>query len=757
MFRNTNLRGQILIPVCSTVGIIFLSVFSWFILQQNSIARNQAIELANEIGEKYGNEFKISMEVAIESAQTLANTFESMKAQKKLLSREETNEMFRHQLRKNSELFGIYTAWEPNTFDGNDALFKNTVGHDKTGGYYPWVFKQGNDFGLQPLKIPYETEWYKKSKNSRQDIVFNPSTWKAGGKSVTVVDIVTPIINNGKFTGIVGTEIEISEYKRMISAITPFEIGFAYLISNDGKFVAHPNESFIGTNVVEHVPDDKKSEIIKAIKTGQSYQINSINDGVEFIQVINPVTFGKSETPWSFGIAVPVDKIVEDSRQMMWLAVILGLISMLVIVCIIFIIVKQVVTRISIGVKVTQAISVGDLNQSFEVRKNDELGILGRSLNHMVEMLKVKESIAKSISIGDLRPELSLASDKDELGKALQEMKENLAQMILKIKSGVVRMSGSLSEFSAISSQMSNSTTEMSAQSTTIAGAAEQITAGIGTLASSNSEMNANVQSIAATSTEVSQNMKDISHSMETLADSIHQVSEKSENAQDVARKAIEMSNTSTDKMSQLSESARKIGEFSQIIKEIAQQTNLLALNANIEAASAGEAGKGFAVVANEIKELANQSSRSAEDISNTINEIQQNTELSVQSMNDVANIITNIDQSTSEMSELSRQGAESVNIIVSNVKESTVGVGEVSGLINEISSATDMAAKTSEEFTASVSEISRNMQELNCAVSETSIGVEQVHKEVASLSEISDEMTRMVEQFKLREDYSAN
>lgn len=414
------------------------------------------------------------------------------------------------------------------------------------------------------------------------------------------------------------------------------------------------------------------------------------------------------------------------------------------------VLIRSIIKALSTYITMARSIADGELPEALKTDRSDEIGLLAEALNQMVSSLKEKVNFAKQISEGDLDAVLENSSERDRLGVTLEKMKENLTEMIIHIKSSTSSLTDSLSGLSAVSSQMSGATTEMSTQSTTVAGAAEEISAGIETLASSNSEMNANVHSISATATQVSDNMKGISSSMDQLEDSIKKVSDRSGHAQEIAKQAITTAARSTEKMNELDMSANKIGEFSQIIKEIAQQTNLLALNANIEAASAGEAGKGFAVVANEIKELANQSSRSAEDISETISEIQKNTETSVHSMKDVTTIISTIDQSTSEIFDLSKEGSKNVNLIVNNVKESTTGIEEVSSLIKEISSATDSAAKTSEEFTLSSGEISKNMQELNRVVSDTANGVNQVHSQANALSEVSEKLQMMVEKFKL-------
>lgn len=586
-------------------------------------------------------------------------------------------------------------------------------------------------------------------------MILNPYEYSVGTENVLMTTLVVPIMgqNEDKFLGVISVDITLEQIQNEISAVKPFGTGYGYVISNNGILASHPDVNKVGKAYQTLLPEKVRGKALASIQNGKSFQFYGVDQsGNETIHVLTSIKIGRTGTPWAFGIVIPMDKVMENSKNLMLITSIYCVAGLLILSGFIFLIINRLVIRIKIGADFATKVSQGNLNDMMVVKRADEFGMMGFALNNMVHTLKNKEKFACLIADGDLSADFMMASDQDELGKALLQMKENLSEMIGDIKGSSSQMSKSLIGLSSISSQMASATGEMSSQSKIVAGAADQISSGVSTLASSNSEMNANIQSIASTSTQVSQSMADIAMSIDEVSDSIQQVSEKSEAAQQIAKQAIEISNLSTRKMDELDRSSYKIGEFSQIIKEISQQTNLLALNANIEAASAGDAGKGFAVVANEIKELANQSSRSAEDISKTILEIQQNTESSMQSMQDVAQIISTVDQSTIEITNISREGAEKVCSIVNHVKESAIGVEDVSKLINEISVVTASTAKTSEEFTLSIEEISKNIQQLNGVVSETAEGVTQVHAESRSLSDVSGELQQVVGKFALTE-----
>lgn len=286
------------------------------------------------------------------------------------------------------------------------------------------------------------------------------------------------------------------------------------------------------------------------------------------------------------------------------------------------------------------------------------------------------------------------------VGSATNKTADTLQASMKSIAQNAQSLSSSSEELSATSQQMSGNAEETSAQANTVASATQQVTTNLNSVATGAEEMTATVQSISTNAGEAAK----------------------------IAGEAVKTANAANATVAKLGESSAEIGQVIKVITSIAQQTNLLALNATIEAARAGEAGKGFAVVANEVKELAKQTAKATEDISQKITAIQEDTKRAVESIGSITAVINQINDISSTIATAVEEQSATTNEMSRNVQEAAKGSGE----------------------------ISKNIQGVAAAAESTTHGAQDSLKAAEQLTEMSRELRNMVDQFKLEADEEA-
>jgi methyl-accepting chemotaxis protein len=297
----------------------------------------------------------------------------------------------------------------------------------------------------------------------------------------------------------------------------------------------------------------------------------------------------------------------------------------------------------------------------------------------------------------------------------VNQLGESLSNVINQVSEAVSATASASSEISSSTEQMAAGAQEQTQQATEVAGAVEQMTKTI-------IETTQN----ATTASQLAKHAGDTAIAggkivEETVAGMIR--------IADVVKK-------SADTVEALGRSSDQIGEIVQVIDDIADQTNLLALNAAIEAARAGEQGRGFAVVADEVRKLAERTTKATKEIATMIKQIQKDTSGAVESMS------------------LGTNEVESGKLLAAkagvSLKEIIAGATTVVDTISQVAAASEEQSSASEQ-------ISKNIEAISSVTQESAAGTQQIARAAEDLNRLTQGLQELVGQFKTTDDGSSN
>jgi methyl-accepting chemotaxis protein len=332
--------------------------------------------------------------------------------------------------------------------------------------------------------------------------------------------------------------------------------------------------------------------------------------------------------------------------------------------------------------------------------------IVRQLLSHIGTEPTELEEIAEKVAAGDLT--VQFASGKTGVYEAMRRMVEGLREVIGKVNKSALDVSAAAIELDSSAQRTADDSHEVVGQAETVAVASEQ-------MFSTSTDIARNCHLAADSSGRASASAQSGAAIVRDTVDGMNRIAEKVRSSASV----VEKLGTRSD----------QIGDIVATIEDIADQTNLLALNAAIEAARAGEQGRGFAVVADEVRALAERTTRATREIGAMIKSIQQETRLAVQAM----------EEGVGEVERGTGEAARSGHAL----EEILDQINQVTGQINQIATAAEEQTATTQEITSNIHHISETMQT-------SARSSRDISSASSKLSRSSGEMQDLVLRFKL-------
>ena len=424
---KNNISTKMLLFIIIPSIIIYAASIGYISLSSQKIGYADATNIVKSVDEEYASKVEENLNSNMAKVRTLAQAFKKYRTIPTEQRKKIYSDMYEGIFKANPKFISLWDSWELSNIDST---------YDKPYGRYVYEFwRDGTEVKENFLykSMDGDPTDYARLKKNKIESIEEPYYYSYTGNEkdqILETSLIVPLLDNNKFIGVVGVDISLDVFNDLIKEIKPFDRSYAYLISNQGVIVAHPNKSYIGKSI-DKVESRKaeKYNIIDEVQKGKQFSFtdkDSLNE--KYFYSFFPINVGKTRTPWSIAIAVPIKVVTKQARNNFYVSMFVGLLGLMIIVLVIWLISRNISIPLTKTTDILQKLSQGKISHTnkLEVKSKDELGDMANSVNILINGLNSTAKFAEQIGEGNLDEDFKLLSDEDILGTSLLEMRKSL-------------------------------------------------------------------------------------------------------------------------------------------------------------------------------------------------------------------------------------------------------------------------------------------------------------------------------------------
>ena len=429
MKLQMKLKHKIQVLIISISAIIYISAIAYIsINSRQSSYKNTKSVIDNQVA-KFANKIQGQMNENMAVVRTLALGFSNYDYLPKDSMMRFVNKMYEDIFPAYPNFYNLWDSWELDKIDTS-----------WTKDYGRIVNQRFRDKGIiksaQTIRSKDgDNKIYTNIKNSNREMVlslyFDVFTEGKSEKKL-MTSLLAPIQNEqDEYVGAVAVDITMDRFQEIIKDIRVkgLDGSYGFMLSHNGKYAGHPDTSMLNTKAIKNPTAQKNFNLFGKLEEGEPFSIiHKSNEFDKNYVSYSPVQIGRTGTPWFLGVSVPVSSIMEEADRNFVISLIVGVVGLLILSFVIYLITKNITGPVTKVTETLKKLANGEIENKMklEIQTGDELQEMAEALNTTIDGFNKKNEFANHLGNGYLDYDLTLLSNKDELGKSLIEMRDSL-------------------------------------------------------------------------------------------------------------------------------------------------------------------------------------------------------------------------------------------------------------------------------------------------------------------------------------------